>query len=73
MMEEEEEGGGRMVASAVYPNVYVIQSCILIIDPLQLMLLFFWLFFYIKKLETKIPFSLSHFMWKSQLAYMSYF
>jgi hypothetical protein len=27
MMEKEEEGGGRMAASAVYPNVYVIQSC----------------------------------------------
>jgi len=27
MMEEEEEGGGRMAAVAVYPNVYVIQSC----------------------------------------------
>jgi hypothetical protein len=26
MMEEKEEGGGRMAASAVYPNVYVIQS-----------------------------------------------
>jgi hypothetical protein len=27
MMMEEEERGGRMAASAVYPNVYVIQSC----------------------------------------------
>jgi hypothetical protein len=30
MMEEEEEGGVRMAASAVYPNVYVIQSSSLI-------------------------------------------
>jgi hypothetical protein len=28
MMEVEEEGGGRMAASAVYPNVYVIQSVV---------------------------------------------
>jgi hypothetical protein len=25
MMEEEEEGGGGMVATTIYPNVYVIQ------------------------------------------------
>jgi hypothetical protein len=27
MMEEEEEGGGQIATLAVYPNVYVIQSC----------------------------------------------
>jgi hypothetical protein len=27
MMEEEEEGGGQMAATAVYPNVHVIQFC----------------------------------------------